>query len=253
VKKAFESANVEICTGIPLSQFRHGSRGSRRMKIGPSPVVRLCRPYKTTALSTFFGWCGASIHQARRIAFAATAIIVIGCSEKHQDWTEDVLLDDGTIIQVKRSITFEETRSWSGDAYNAVETDAKIVFTDKLSALPTWRVPLMALVLYRDSLTNQWVIVATTTDCDVWRNRRKPMPPYWEFRLYGDGWHEAALSTSSIGRSTNLLFKNRRLSKEHISVEDRKAMQSSDEIVRMYREIWGDPNLYFCGQGDTNK
>jgi hypothetical protein len=141
----------------------------------------------------------------------------------HRSWTEDVLLEDGLSIVVKRSVTLNESNSWSGDAHNATELEATIAFTGELKGLPVWSVPLMALVLYRDAAAQgQWVVVATTTTCDVWSARGEPRPPYWEFRLGEAGWQETPLSASSLGRSTNLYLRYNILKARHVTVGDRE-------------------------------
>jgi hypothetical protein len=60
-------------------------------------------------------------------------------------------------------------------------------------------------VLYRDE-KGEWVIVATSDNCEIWDQRGRPPSGYWEFRLRGASWIESALSPTSIGRRTNLFF-----------------------------------------------
>lgn len=163
-------------------------------------------------------------------------------------WTEDVLLDDGSTIQVRRTVTFDESDSWSGDAYNAVEKDATIMFTGALSRLPPWRQPLMALLLYRDATSDEWVIVATTTSCDVWRQRGKPAPLYWEFRLHQQGWREVPLAKGSHGRHANLLHRYQQdLRTDHITAVDRQQRESSPTMGNEFREIVSHQEIH-CGR-----
>lgn len=141
---------------------------------------------------------------------------------KHRSWTEEVLLEDGSTIVVKRSVTFSESNSWSGDAYNATELSATIAFTGDLQNLPVWNVPLMPLVLYRDTAAQgQWALVASTTTCDVWSTHGEPRPPYWEFRLGKAGWREVPLSAASLGRPTNLYLPYNALKARHVTVAGR--------------------------------
>lgn len=153
-------------------------------------------------------------------------------------WTENVQMDDGAVILVERMVAFREWSSMSGDVYNSVETDASLAFTGELSDLPQWRAPLMALLLYRDPGTRQWVIVATTTSCEVWNTRGEPPTMYWEYRLGPQGWREVPLSASSVGRKANLLYLYQQdIGTRHITVADRIARQSDPKIARQYREI----------------
>ena len=136
---------------------------------------------------------------------------------------------------------YNETNSWSGDAYNAVETDATIAFTGELAKLPPWRKPLMALVLYQDKETKEWVVVATTTSCHVWNLRGEPESLYWEFRLTHEGWHEVPLSHASIGQPANLLHRYQSdLKTKHIAIVDRQRLESDPGIGKEFRKILGD-------------
>ena len=128
-------------------------------------------------------------------------VLVSACGlsgpEKRQ-WTEDVDLGEGRIITVKRFVEFNESNSLAGDAYNAVETKSTIEFTGDLASLPVWSEPLMALVLYQDSETGEWVVVATTTSCEFWNLNDRPKPPYWEFRLEDGVWRKCHYPLSPL-------------------------------------------------------
>jgi hypothetical protein len=156
-------------------------------------------------------------------------------------WTEDVDLGDGRVIQVERMVAFNATNSWSGDAYNAVETESTIEFTGDLSKLPPWSQPLMALVMYQDNQTKEWAVVATTTSCYVWNTHGEPEPMYWEFRLNGEGWREMPLSVASIGRPANLLHRYQsELKTKHIAIADRERLESSPTMGKKFRNVLAD-------------
>jgi hypothetical protein len=161
-------------------------------------------------------------------------------------WTEDVQLPDGRVITVARKELTSAHSSWSGDASLLEQLGSTISFTGDLATLPSWQQRLMALVLYQDSATSEWVIVASTLDCDVWERSGKPRPPYWEFRLSDSGWRDVSLSRSSIGLKSNLIFVGRVQDNEHVSLDLRKSRGSG---ARGYRDIWGEPDQLFCGEG----
>lgn len=175
------------------------------------------------------------------IAIAGVAIVfaLSGCGRVTRAWTEDVLLDDGSTIRVERTVNFTESNSLSGDSYNATETDATIAFTGDYANLPVWRQPLMALLLYRDQTTDEWVVVATTTTCRVWQLRGQPDPIYWEFRLRGQEWQEIRLSEASFGRPSNLLHAyHAELNTRHITAVERRRLESRSD--RMFKAIVPD-------------
>jgi hypothetical protein len=169
-------------------------------------------------------------------------------------WTEDVQMDDGSSIQVRRTAKLNITNSWAGDAYNAVEVEATLMFMGELSGLPRWSAPQIALVLYRDRDTGEWTLVTTTTSCEIWERNGKPKPPYWEYRLKAEGWVAMPLSSTSIGRPANLLhIYDKQLPGNHITEVEREQLQSDRRISRTFREVWGDPDQYVCGEGNPSK
>ncbi len=173
------------------------------------------------------------------VAAGLTGCNPFGASKK--EWTEDVTLDDGFTLVVKRMVKFKESNSWSGDAYNSTEQASTMNFTGTLASLPPWDVPLEPMVLYRDATKNgQWVIVATTTTCDVWNRRGEPRPPYWEFRLGARGWQEVPLSQSSYDRPTNLYLNYTRLDELYDShhVPTGEAWATIKDAEPQYRYVW---------------
>jgi hypothetical protein len=167
-----------------------------------------------------------------------------------REWDEEVLLEDGRTIEVHRTVTFNETNSLSGDSYNAVETGATVSFKGSLATLPAWSEPLMALVMYQDATTEEWVIVATTTSCQVWRQRGEPRPqPYWEFRLGERGWREVPLSAASIGRAANLLHRYQKSVPKRMTADDRKSLESDPMMGRSYKMIVNDARDFGCNPG----
>jgi hypothetical protein len=186
--------------------------------------------------------------QIRGWMLALCGLLLCGCDFQAKpttrEWTEDVLLEDGSTIVVKRMASFKETNSLSGDAYNAVETGATIAFTGELAKLPPWHAPFMALVMYQDKETKEWVVVATTTSCYVWNTHNEPEPMYWEFRLTDRGWHEIPLSSASIGRPANLLHRYQQdLGTQHVTVKVRQNRESDIGIGKEFRSILADDKV----------
>jgi hypothetical protein len=183
---------------------------------------------------------------ALQSAWVVVALVLTACGTKSRHWTEDVLLDDGSTIQVERSIAYTHTSSWSGDASFTDDKEATIRFTGSLSEVPPWSAALRPLLLYRDVMGGEWVIVTTSASCEVWATRGKPNPPYWEFRLRSNVWEETDLSQSSIGRVPNLLFEFRKTDADHITVHDRIALQSDARMHPTYKRIQGTPLKSLC-------
>jgi hypothetical protein len=172
---------------------------------------------------------------------------------KQYTWTEDVTFDARS-VRVRRVVTVKESNSWSGDAYNAVETLSRIEFMDELASLPQWNVPLRPVAMYQDATTDEWVVVASTTSCQVWHAAGKPKPPYWEYRLRERGWQQVPLSQASLGRAANLAQDYAGVAAVgHLTPELRPQIDYDANRHRTFREVHAEPNQAFCGEGHSSK
>lgn len=170
-----------------------------------------------------------------------------GCGfygDKQRAWTEDVALDDGTRLQIERHVKFTDHNSLAQDSYGAVETEATLHFLDDYSTLPVWSAPLIPLVLYRSPATHEWVIVATTSMCEVWRKRGRPIPAYWEYRTSGDQWWATVFSAESIGRKANLFFNyHEGLPAQHLTMEQKRRDWADGAIAKKYLQVLSAPEM----------
>ena len=160
-------------------------------------------------------------------------VITAACDTGRRIWSEEVALDDGSVITIDRHVEQLMSSSIGGSAFSGRETVSTLAFRGDLAALPKWDVPLMPLLLYRDSENADWVMVATSTTCEVWYRRGMPEGHYWEFRLRGTEWIEVPLSETSFGRKTNLLFEyTEPLPAKHITLSVKEWLQSGDQSQR---------------------
>jgi hypothetical protein len=167
----------------------------------------------------------------RPVLVIVIALLSAACDSGNRSWSEEVALDDGTVITIDRHVEQLMSSAIGGSAFSATETTSTLAFRGDLAALPQWNVPLMPLVLYRDSESAEWVIVATSTTCEVWYRRGMPEGHYWEFRLRGTEWIEVPLSEMSFGRRTNLLFEYAEpLPAKHITLSTKGQLNSGDQL-----------------------
>jgi len=146
----------------------------------------------------------------KNVLILLIAYLLAGCSPSTQkkSWSEVVDLGNGKTLTIQRKVEFETSNSWSGDAFGMRELKSTLSFDDLEHGVPTWTSNLMPVLLYQDSANQQWVVVTTTFNCDIWREQGQPRPPYWEFRLVDGMWRAAeSLSPNSFSRSTNLFFR----------------------------------------------
>jgi hypothetical protein len=123
-----------------------------------------------------------------------------------RSWSEEVRLDDGRTLEIDRYVKFDSSNSLAGDSFSSKDLKSTLVFKGNNAISPEWDIPLVPIVLYADVTASEWVIVATTSNCDTWAERGSPRPPYWEYRLKGERWTQVPVSKTSYGRKTNLFF-----------------------------------------------
>ena len=174
------------------------------------------------------------------LSSALSLLPTIGCTpgKVTREWSEEVALDDGRIITIDRYVAFRESNSWAGDAYNATEIRSTISFRGELSKLPDWDVPLIPILLYKDASSDDWVVIATTSSCEIWSARGRPEPPYWEYRANPGGWRPASLSTGAFGRKSNLFFTYEdKLPEKKITDAEKIRIREDTRIAIGYRMI----------------
>jgi hypothetical protein len=193
--------------------------------------------------------------KARKLVYsvitAMAVLMLASCSESitTRRWTED-----SKVIRIQREVTFNETDALGGGAYNSVEQASVLRFTGENASLPAWNVPLLAHTLYRDLATGEWVVVAITSSCEVWRARGAPNPPYWEYRLGPQGWRQVPLSPASTGRHRNLLSRYQlelpmgliTLPQKAELDKDIKTLEQMTMTERKYRIVMAETNPGYC-------
>jgi len=166
--------------------------------------------------------------------------------EAVREWSEEVAVER-RVVTVERRVEFAKNRSLAGDYYADTTRRSTLVIRDGSVALPAWTDVLLPLVLYQDTGTIEWVLVASTTDCQTYRQRGRPKPTYWEFRLRGPTWVEAPLSSTSLERKTNLLYLyDDPLPTRHFTVASKTRFQSSARTDERYLSIKPDSS-FNCG------
>jgi hypothetical protein len=173
---------------------------------------------------------------------AAVLLLAAGCpGNVKRKWSEEVALDDGRIITIDRFVMFKQTNSFAGDAYNSTDLASRLGFQGELETLPIWSDVLVPILLYHDAGRQQWVIVATTSNCETWNGRGSPFPMYWEYRVSGGKWMQTKLSEASIGRKTNLFFSYEpKLPAREISVSLKEIELKQHPFAKEYLTVVGD-------------
>jgi hypothetical protein len=134
-----------------------------------------------------------------------SALMMVGCAERSRSWTEEVRLDDGSVVHVKRKHRYERMGPISGPPA-AIPLEGRLRVIDDNGTSPEWTGLFDPILLYRDPRTHDYVLVCSTNALEVWQQNGKHDPPYWEFRLQGKVWKPEELDPSLFGKPTNLLL-----------------------------------------------
>jgi hypothetical protein len=179
------------------------------------------------------------------LALIATA----GCESDpaSRTWSEDVLLDDGSTVVVERHVEYEATNSFARDAPNLSTFQSTLALRGSGGAGNVWVGLLDPILLYRDPVTREWVLVAATLDCAAWRSSGRPLPPYWEYRLRASRWVAQPLSAESIGRESNLfVLYEQPLSLNHLTVQQKIQINRNGGVSRTLSGVAAKAESFEC-------
>lgn len=145
--------------------------------------------------------------------------------DPRMDWREEVQLQSGEVIVIKRTAKFSE--NWiaggGGGSFNrgmTIEFDSP----NKPDNPAMWSGLYVPMILDRDPDTNEWFIVATFYHCDSWYDLGRPKLPYTEYRYREGKWLQQALNAKWIGRDANAIAA---------VLFDRKAINASKPVFTL--------------------
>ncbi len=162
-------------------------------------------------------------------------------------WSEDVLLDDGTTVVIERSVEFKTTDSLARDAPNLIMFRSRLTLARAGNSTVAWEGQLSPIVLYRDSATQEWVMIAATVNCDTWRQNGRPRPPYWEYRYGVSGWESRPLAAASVGRPANLfVLFDEPLPSTRLTVSHKEHLLRQSNVSRTLRGVFRTGDDWRC-------
>ena len=161
------------------------------------------------------------------VCVAAIALWVV-FSDSRMSWREEVQLQSGEVIVIKRTAKFSE--NWiAGGGGGSFNLGMTIDFPNlATSDIPTtWHSLYDPLIVDLDPITKEWIIIATFIHCDGWYNLGRPSLPYTEYRFRGGKWEQGLLNPHWIGRNGNLLL---------VDPSERTTINSSGPVVTIARK-----------------
>lgn len=188
------------------------------------------------------------------LAFGMFVILVAsgcsGCSKQPRhavlEWSEPVQLASGETVQIKRKVEmWHETAFGGGFSSAPVFKTNSIELDSATPEFPKWDSPLVPIVMDKDSLSGEWIVIASVNECGMWARNGSPLPPYWTFRLRNRVWYRDVLPEAFLGRAANLFVEydtvdtSRNLREQ---VAERKLQQTqAPKHAQQYRKV--DPNF----------
>lgn len=184
-----------------------------------------------------------------RLVFFSALVVLVACEtgRKTREWTEDVRVDGASPIVVERRVDFTLSNSLSGDAPNEEVHSSTVTLLLPGGASPAWSGQLIPILVYQDSASQEWVLVATTINCSAWRTGGGPLPPYWEYRLRGGAWITVPLSATSIGRKANLfVMYDEPLPADHLEVAQKEQIEREVNLAPVFRSVEAEQERFRC-------
>lgn len=164
--------------------------------------------------------------------------VLTGCGEVNLNWSEEVQLDDGQIIVVKRTAKGEKQGELGGSGgWEEKEMSITLEKAAEGQAFPIWNTAYVPILLDYQASEKTWSVVATFYYCSGWYNLGRPKLPYVEYQSKDGGpWIVVPLEERLIGRKTNLLTGPRSGGEPpFLSLQDKKGR--GDNAADKYRRI----------------
>lgn len=157
--------------------------------------------------------------------FVAAAALWLIFRDPSMNWREEVQLQSGEIIVIKRTAKFSE--NWiAGGGGGSINRGMTVEFDspDKPYNPTIWSGPYVPIILDQDPDTGEWTIVATFYHCDSWYDIGRPKLPYTQYQYRGGQWVQQAMDAKWIGREGNAISPD---------LFDRKAINASGPVFTL--------------------
>ena len=139
------------------------------------------------------------------VVIAAGAAYWYFYTPKELRFREQVQLPQGPVVDVTRLVRALPYTAIGGGGWTPLRQSLWI-HTGPQSVAVAWESAegLAPVLLDRDAVTGQWLVVAAAVTCEAWYELGKPRLPYAEFRLAQGRWLHVPLSAQALGRDTNI-------------------------------------------------
>lgn len=140
------------------------------------------------------------------VALGVLVLIALTWGKERKSWTEEVVLADGSTIEVKRRLVLEKTY------YELFQAGLKPTFQRlRLPDGVTFETEdrLILLHLERGAAQVRWTLVASPSLCETFDKFDRPRPAYVQFDFDGQKWSHRPVAASHFGKTVNLLVSDK--------------------------------------------
>ena len=161
------------------------------------------------------------------------ALLLNGCGKVDTSWTEDVALQDGTLLVLKRGAQGKKLGEIGGSGgWENTQMTLEIESPKVATNPPIWSERWVPMLLDYDAQAKEWFVVATFYTCTDWYDLGRPKLPYIAYNTNGGRWEQVPLSPDLFGRKANLLTGPRSGGEpKHVTIEE-KIQRESDASKR---------------------
>jgi hypothetical protein len=177
-------------------------------------------------------------HVAGATTALLCALLLSGCGKSQIEWKEEVKLQSGEVIVVKRTAKSKDFGEIGGPGgWENEGMTVQIIQPLQPDNPPIWDAKYVPLLFDRDPVTREWFMVGTFISCTSWYDLGRPKLPYTEYRLKNDKWLQQALSPDLIGRQGNMLTHIRSGGEPDHTIASKEAINARPTAAPEYRKI----------------
>lgn len=178
------------------------------------------------------------LHLARMSVGLTCAVLVSACSRGQLEWKEEVKLQSGDVITVKRTAKTKPFGEVGGSGgWENEGMTVQVLEPVKPDNPPIWDAKYVPLIFDRDPATQEWFMVATFYSCTSWYDLGRPKLPYTEYRLKAGKWVQQSLSPEFIGRQGNMLTHIRSGGEPDHTISSKAFIDSKSTAAPEYRRV----------------
>jgi hypothetical protein len=174
------------------------------------------------------------------------AVVLVGmltaCDAVNLKWSEEVQLNDGQVIVIKRTAKGEKQGELGGPGgWKEKEMTITLDKGGEGMQFPSWQTAYVPILLDYQAVEKTWSVVATFYYCGGWYNLNRPKLPYVQYQSKdGGAWIVVPLEERLIGRKTNLLTGPRSGGEPpFLSLEEKKGRgDNASDRFRWIIESW---------------